>query len=360
MTFAEARAEFPVLSRLAYLNAGSEGPLARPTLDAIANGMKEDAELGRGSTTYVDRLFALRARVRERLARLLRIEADRVALTGSTSDSVRIVIAGLGLRPEDEIVTTDSEHFGLVGPLHASGATVRVARVRDSTVVGAVDALVAAVTPRTRLLALQHVSWMTGQVLPVAELQERTRLPVLVDGAQAAGAIEVDASPFDFYTVSAQKWLCGPDSTGALVVREPESLRVALPSHLGQCEFEPDGRFEPRPGAARFDWGWMGTPTLAGLEAALDFHPEWRYERAAEMTARCRDLLAERVDVLGEPGQGTLVTVRPRGDPADLVVRALERGVVIREIPGTGLVRASCGYWTSDEDLERLLAVMTP
>ena len=358
MTPDEARAQFPVFERVAYLNAGSEGPLARPTLDAMAAAQAEDAELGRGSTAYVERLFALRDRAREQLARLLGVGVDRVALTGSTSDAVRIVLAGLRLGPEDEIVTTDSEHFGLVGPLHASGAAIRLVSVRGRTADEALDALLATVTPRTRLLALQHVSWMTGQVLPIGELKEATELPLLVDGAQAAGAIPVDASGFDFYTVSAQKWLCGPDNTGALVVADPEALPVALPSHLAQRRFEPDGSFDPKPGAARFDWGWMGAPTLAGLSAALDFHPGWGYERAAEMTARCRDVLRERFEVVGEPEHGTLVSIRVPGDAGDAVARALARGIVLREIPGTGLVRVSCGYWTNADDLERLVEAL--
>jgi selenocysteine lyase/cysteine desulfurase len=74
------------------------------------------------------------------------------------------------------------------------------------------------------------------------------------------------------------------------------------------------------------------------------------------MAARCRDLLAERVEVVTAPGQGTLVTFRPEGDPGELVKRLFEQGVVIRELPGLGWARVSCGWWTSDEDLERLVA----
>ena len=354
MTPEEARAAFPVLRRLAYLNAGSEGPLARPTLDAMAAAQAEDADLGRGSTAYVKRLLALRERVRAQVGRLLGVGAERVALTGSTSDSVRIVVAGLRIGPGDEVVTTATEHFSLVGLLHASGASVRAVPVLGWSTEDALEALVAAVTPRTRLVALQHVSWMTGQILPVEELKAATGLPVLVDGAQSAGAIPVDASRYDFYTASLQKWSCGPDGTGALVVADPEGLPVAAPGHLAKRRFDPDGRFEPKEGAPRFDWGWLGTPTLAGLEAALAFHPDWRYARAAEMTTRCRELLGARFELLGEPGHGTLVTIRPRGDSGELVARALEHGVVIRDIPETGLVRVSCGYWTSDGDLERL------
>jgi L-cysteine/cystine lyase len=297
-------------------------------------------------------MLAARVRLRAALAAEIGVPATHVALTSSTTAGCNIVLAGLELGPEDEVVTTDAEHFGLLGALHASGARVRVAAPEH-------DALLAAVTPRTRLIALSHVLWTTGHVVPLRELKEETGLPLLVDGAQSVGAIPVDASGCDWYTISAQKWLCGPDPTGALYVADPEALRVALPSYFAQAGYESDGAFEPREGAARFDSGWIDPPSLAGLEAALAVHPASRFEQAAAMAARCRELLAARYDVVTEPGHATLVAFRwPGGDPAEAARRAYERGVVIRDIPKTGLLRVSCGYWTSEEDLERLLEAL--
>jgi L-cysteine/cystine lyase len=108
MTFAEARAAYPVLARVAYLNAGSSGPLARRTVDAIASEQEADGEHGRGGRTYVERCLELRDRVRQGLAAELRVDADNVALTTSSTDSIRIVLAGLRLSPEDGVVTTDT------------------------------------------------------------------------------------------------------------------------------------------------------------------------------------------------------------------------------------------------------------
>ena len=106
--------------------------------------------------------------------------------------------------------------------------------------------------------------------MPVEELKRATGLPVLVDGAQSVGAMPVEVGDADFYTVSGQKWLCGPEPVGALYVREPEELRIAFPSYFAQQSIEPDGTFVPTEGAARFDSGWIATPTLAGFEAALE------------------------------------------------------------------------------------------
>ena len=355
MSWEEARAQFPVLDHFAYLNAGSVGPLARATAAAIEAQLAQDVDGGRGSKTRFEEVVGMRAQLREAIGPLVGVTPEHVALTSSTSEACRIVLAGLALGPDDEIVTTDSEHFGLLGPLGASKARVRVARVRERPAAEALEAVLDEVTPRTRLIALSHVFWTTGHVLPVEELVGRA--PLLVDGAQTVGAIEVDASPFDYYTVSGQKWLCGPDATGALIVRDPEALPVALPSYLSQAGYEPDGSFTPRPGAARFEAGWTPGTSLAGLLAALGAAPEGRYERAGDMAARCRELLAERVDVVTEPGHATLVTWRS-DDPAGTVTHALEAGVIIREMPGLGWCRASVGWWNNEDDLRRLVAAV--
>jgi L-cysteine/cystine lyase len=203
------------------------------------------------------------------------------------------------------------------------------------------------------------VSWLTGHVLPLEQLRDAFDLPLLIDGAQSVGAMPVDASRYDFYTVSGQKWLCGPDTTGALYVADPERLEVATPSYFGQQEYEPEGAFTAKEGAARFDSDWLALPSLAGLISAIDTAPEWRYEAAAEAAARCRDLLLDAgLKVVTEAGHATLVSVVPRGDPAETVAAAYEQGVVVRELPKTGWIRASCGYWTNEEDLERLVAAL--
>ncbi len=349
--FAEARSQFPVLDRIAYLNAGTFGPLARSTADAVARELARDVEEGRSGLPWFEHAMGLRERVREALGALVGVGPEHVALTTSTTDGCNIVAAGLGLDPGDEVVTTTAEHPGLLLPLHASGATV-------IPVAPTVEAILGAVTARTRLIAVSQVLWTDGTVLPVASIRAEAGLPVLVDGAQSAGAIPVDASGVDYLTISGQKWLCGPDSTGGLVVREPDALRVASPSYFSKVTSEPDGSFVPKPGAARFEGNWWSVGSAAGLLAALATRPEWWFERACDAAERCRALLADRFEVITPTARATLVAFRPSGDAAAVVAELLARGVHVRDIPGTGLVRVSCGWWTSDDDLDRLVEAL--
>jgi L-cysteine/cystine lyase len=349
MTYDEARRQLPVLEQTAYLNAGTNGPLAQSTVDAVVEATERDLREGRSGKRYVDRMRELRETARQALAAVLRVDASHIALVESTTRGCATVLAGFGLTGEDEVITTDQEHFGLTGSLFATGARVVMTD-------GDEDAILQAITSRTRLIATSHVLWTTGRRLDVHRLRRESGLPLLVDGAQTAGAIPVEMGDLDFYTVSAQKWLCAPDPAGALYVRDPELVRVTTPTYFSQESYELTGEFVPKATSVRFDGGWVGVPALSGIVAALATHPEWRYERSAEMAARCAELLSEHVEVITPPRHSTLVSFRPPGDPGQLVASLNDGGVVVREIPKRNIVRASCGWWTNEDDLQRLVA----
>ena len=131
MTPEEARAQFPVLQRYAYLNTGSNGPLSQASIDAMRAELERDLTQGRSGHARMEELFESRERIRGAIAAVLRTSPELVALTDSTTRGCQVVIAGLGLGVNDEVITTDQEHFGLLGPLHASGARVVVTQADE-------------------------------------------------------------------------------------------------------------------------------------------------------------------------------------------------------------------------------------
>jgi L-cysteine/cystine lyase len=305
---------------------------------------------GRGSMAAFEGSVADETALRESLAALINVPAEKVLLTTSTTEGCNIVINALELGPDDEVVTTDAEHPGLLLPLEASGVKIKKARVTELPASDALEAITAEVTQATRLIALSHVLWLNGHVLPLADIKRVTGLPLLVDGAQSVGAIPVDASVADWYTVSGQKWLCGPETTGALYVADHESLKPRMKSYFASA----------RTDATRLQVVHLGHPMVAGLRAAVADQPEWGFRRSSELVARCREaLIAAGLEVRTEAGHSTLVSFRGRGEPVEVVKAAYDRGVVIRHLPD-GWLRASLGWWNDEGDIERLVEALKP
>jgi selenocysteine lyase/cysteine desulfurase len=348
------REQFPVLERLAFLNAGTDGPVPRAAVAAAREGLEEQAENGRYGPHFAARA-ELQTRLRESYARVLNAAADDVALTTSTSEGLGKVLAGFDLGPGDEIVTSDSEHPGLVGPLIA-------ARARGVTITAVSLSQVAdAVTSRTTLVACSHVSWVTGEVAPTA-LKE-TGVPVVFDGAQGAGAIPVDVRALGCaaYAGSGQKWMCGADGTGMLYV-EPalrERLRVVAPSWVCfedttrglDSALHDDGRRFDAPSLSREACAFS-LASARVLDDAGDIHA-----RAAALASQLAAELADRGRTVAPRHETTLVSWHDNDAPATRD-RLAAAGVVIRDLPGTGLVRASVGAWNDESDLERLLSAL--
>jgi selenocysteine lyase/cysteine desulfurase len=359
VTNAELRAEFPVLERIAYLNAGTDGPLPAAAARAGARALRSEAERGR-ARAHFERRGELASELRRSYARALRCEPADVALTTCTSEGLSIAIDGLDLRPGEEILTSDEEHPGLLGALAAAreiyGVSVRTAPLER------IDAEVRA---QTRLVACCHVGWISGRLAP-AGLAD-VGVPVVLDGAQGVGALDVDVRELrcDAYAGAGQKWLCGPDGTGMLYVSPKlrERLRVRRRGYGNLAEPALGLDAPLHEDARRLDTPALSAEALAVALAAVGVLERFGWERVHERAARLAAALAERLrDELGR-------AVAPRHPSATLVSFASEApeaerdalaaaGVVLRDIPGRPWLRASVGAWNDERDIDRLLAAL--
>jgi len=371
------REAMPSVTRHVYLNTGTYGPLPRVAVEAMRATSEEELADGR---IVPDRyLYAaqLKQQAREEVARLLGCSARNVALTRHTTDGMNLAVMGINWQPGDEIVTTDMEHPGGQGPVfnvaRRYGVVVRTARLGDGSgdVAGTIERLF---TRRTRMVVLSHLTWNTGAVLPIGEvvaLARRAGVLVAVDAAQSAGSIPVDVTGLgvDVYAIPGQKWLCGPEGTGAVYVSDEamDILHLTLVGYaslsMGGLEIT-GGYLLPKPTAERFEVGGVNMPAIAGQVASLTWIREsvgyeWAYRRIAELGQYAWHALSGlpgvRVITPRERMAG-LVSFTVEGfEPPALVTKLWERNIIIRSIPHPPCLRLSAGFYNTEEDIDRLV-----
>ena len=374
------RAALPALSAGIYLNTGSVGPMPAETAAAMAEIADYERDLGRAHPDYFLDTLARMAEARAGVAAILGTDVAAVGLTHSTTDGMNAATLLPDWRHGGRVVTTAYEHAGGVGPLYAlrDRSGVEIAFVDagddgdDDRTLAAFDA---AITSGTRLVSISHVLWTTGAVLPVARIaglaHERGAL-VIVDGAQAAGAIpfRFDELGVDLYALPAQKWLLGPEGMGALVA-DPASIERLIPALGGWYTFEradstgdavwwADGR--------RFEATGFHRPSVVGMARSigwlsmyvdLDFVHRRGMAMAAMAAARLAAIAGVTV-LTPTHAMATLVTFRIHGWPAEAALDELGSRIfaIARTIPSLDALRISVGFFTTEEELERFAAAV--
>jgi len=296
---------------IAFLNHGSFGACPAP-VQAVQQQLRDRIER-QPVQFFVRDLEGLLDEARASLATFLGADADDLALVPNATTGVNAVLRSLNLNPGDELLTTNHEYNACRNALEfvaeRAGATVVVADIplplASSQQAAAI--ILDAVTPRTRLALLDHITSQTALILPIEELTTALAelgIPVLVDGAHAPGMVPVDLNKLGaaYYTGNCHKWLCAPKGAGFLHVRKEyqESVRPAIISH-GANSTRPDrSRF-----LAEFDWTGTTDPTAAlSVPAALEFMGsllpgDWDAvrERNHSLALAARSLLCTELDL---------------------------------------------------------------
>lgn len=376
---AAIRDALPALGAGIYLNTGSVGPLPAETAAAMAELVEYELRVGRGHPADFDRFIERLDEARAAVAAVIGGDVGEIAILHATGEAMNAALWGTGIRAGDRIVTTRSEHPAGLGPVRLVaerfGAEVAVADVGDGGDDGrTLAAFDAAITDRTRIVAVSHVLFTTGGRLPIreiAELAHRRGARIVVDGAQAAGALPVNVVDLDvdFYAVPAQKWLLGPEGMAALWA-SPQALAETRPSMGSWFSFERLTAEDalPRPTARRFDGAGFYRPGVTGFARSCGWLSmyvglPWVHARGLAMAAAAADRLAAIPGVeLLTPRErmATLVTFRIGGwTPDEALAELGSRAFVIaRTIPDLGALRISVGFFTTDEEIERVAAVV--
>jgi L-cysteine/cystine lyase len=373
-TASALHADLPSLASETYLNTGGCGPLTRAAADALAAWAADAMARGRGSLEGFGRTEAASVALREDLGRLLGdVDGARIALTGNTTDGLNRAAWGVDLRPGDEIVTPALEYPGTL-VLLANLARRRGATLRLIDPDGTADDLEAAVGevsgPRTRLVVVSHVSWATGALLDVAgavRAARRAGAAVIVDAAQSVGAIPVDAAALgaDAVAFPAHKWLLGPEGLGALWVSPEASgtIDLTFTGYETGRDHGPDGSLTLHEGARRHEAATLPAAllpawraSLGWLEREVGWETVFAGTREAQAAGRAALAAIPGVRVLTPQGpQAGLVSFTVDGRAPDAVARRLAAGgVIVRWMRRPEVLRASLGFFTTDDDVARL------
>ncbi len=375
------RAEFALDPDVVFLNHGSFGACPRPVLAAQAAWI---GEMERQPVLFIARRYPQLMEVaRDRIAEVLGARPLDLVWVINSTVGVNVVARSLAARlgPGDEVLGCDHEYGACDRTWNylaaRGGFSYRLAAVPVpvESPESLVETLWAAVTPRTRVLFLSHITSPTALILPVAEICRRAReagILTLIDGAHAPSHLDVDleAVGADFYTGNFHKWACAPKGAAFLHAR-PEAQGLLEPLVIS-WGWEPE-----IPGPSPFIdqiefWGTRDVTPFLTVPAALDFQAERNWDAVRQ---RCRRLImATRESLLALPGVqalqaphpgllGQMVAVQlPAGaDVLSLKERLYERHHV--ELPlylwqNRPILRVSIQGYNGEEDVAALLAAL--
>ena len=352
-----------------FLNHGVFGACPRPV---FAEYQRLQRELEREPVEFLALERGFPARIgpaRERLATYVGALASELILVQNATHGINLVARSLDLKAGDEVVGTTHE-YGANELLWRTVCERRAARyvTVDTQPAQAVDALLGAVTPRTRALFVSHISSPTALRFPVEEVCARAReagVLTIVDGAHAPGQIALDmhALGADFYAGNCHKWLCGPKGTGFLYVR-PE-VQPLLEPPIVSWDWTLDTWAE------RFRWtGTCDPSAYLSVPAAIDFQAEHDW---GNVRVRCHELavhaVRELAGLLGaEPFAADdsefvqMVALRlPACDAEELALRLLGEqriDVTAQTWRDDPTLRISFQGYNDEEDLDALLEAL--
>ena len=367
------RDEFPVSQSSIYMNHAAVAPISRRVLAAMVRLLEDVHHHGlEHGESWLEAYEAARGSA----ARLLNADAAEIALTKNTSEGISFFANGLDWQPGDEVVSVASEFPANFYPWkfqERKGVRLRLVEETEGRL--SLDALSQALTPRTRVVAVSHVQYISGFRLDLEKLgalcADRGCL-LFVDAIQGLGAFPIDVRRCRIACLAADghKWILGPEGAAVMFLNR-EVLDKVSPSTVGWTSVRgwrdySSREFVWREGASRFEAGTLNTVGVYGLGAALDLLLEIGVgavgERVLELTGRLRRGLRDLGHkVFGplEPCEASgIVSFVPRqGSPADIAAHLRAHRVQLSERGGK--VRLSPHIYNTEEEVDRVLGLLS-
>jgi isopenicillin-N epimerase len=355
-----------------HLNHGSYGGCPRAVLEASAaiRARLEAAPM----RFFVLEWQAELDRARGALAEFVRAPDDRLAFLPNATTGVQLALASTPLATGDELLVLEDAYRACRNQLARRAAetgaqivTVPMPRPFDPDQL--VEAIARAVTPRTRIALLDHVTSGTAIVVPLERiLPALAGITVIVDGAHAPGQLALDVGALlsrgvAWYAGNNHKWLCAPKSTGFVVAADPDAARPIVTSHGASAEYGPANRFH-----AELDWPGTHDPTahlsvpaaIATIAELGDGWPRTIARNHALVLELCARLGGTPIAPPDSLGTMAAMPIELAGDPGEIQIALLRDGfeVPIVATARGPLLRVSAHLYNEAADADRLAAAL--
>ena len=370
------RSQFPLTADRIYLNNGTFGPAPFTVLDALEKSNRDINTSGEYGNSDQERI---------QLAQFLGIQPTELSITHNTTEGINILAWGIPLKPGDEVILTTHEHVGNALPwlnrAKYDGIVLRTLEPK-STQEENLTEIQKLISPKTKVIALPHVTCTTGLVFPIEEickLAQTHGILTAIDGAHGAGTFNLDlhALGCDFYAGCFHKWMLGPSGTAFLYVKEA-ALEKVRPLMIGghsdtgwNLNVSPPTLAGYVPSARRFDYGTQSRSLAVGMVAAAEFHEKIG---KANIETRLRTLNQYLLDGLSEinskldiltpvekESRISLLSFRPKNMSYQTCGNALGKaGFRIRQVPegGVNAIRVSTHIYNTKEEVDAFLAAL--
>ncbi len=356
-----------------YLNTGGIGSVPTTTLENIRSNMELQQvypQPGHDQDKWLN--------IKKITAKLLGhgCKYEEIALTGSATEGLNIIINGLPLNRGDEIITSTHEHPALHIPLlnkmQSDGIRIRTFEPDLRNGIGNVSRISKLISDRTKLIIISHVTCTTGQIFPINEIGKLAKnmgVWFALDGAQSVGstAVSVKESGVDFYAFCGHKWLLGPKRTGGLYVKK-ELLNVLRPATVGAYSDAgydiTNGTLTLQPTAQRYEYATQNDALFEGLAKSIDLINTIGFKRLFKRNKRLSEMFYSRLrDIpkvkLLSPEEdiyrSSIITFRIDGkDYREVAGELSDRKIRVRVVPEAGLegIRASFHIYNNAKEVE--------
>jgi len=369
---ARLRELLPATGAGIYLDTAYRGPLPAETAAAMRDAEDWELRVGRATEGRAPDAAQRRSEARAVIAALVGGDPADICLTTGDEQALTVAAWAIDWKPGDRALTLSTAADGILAAL--AGVRARLGVELDLVDETSATAIRDATTPRTKLVVLPHVAPDTGALLPIAEISHalaETGAWLVADASLSAGAVPIDATDLgaDFIAMATDRWLLGPEDTGALWVG-------ARARAEGQTALSGSGAFETLhgsiarqwPDARRFEPGGLSRTSVLGLARSVGWLEmfvglDWMFERGTRLARRLRDSLAtaEGVEVLTPAdAMATTVAFRLVGWPTEQALDELRRRsfAILGSAAGDDAVRASVAWFNTEEELHRFAAAV--